>query len=416
MIQILDKVKCTGCSACAASCPKNCITMEPDSEGFLYPSVDSSSCINCGSCEKTCPVMNTHFIPRDDFPEAYLVYAKDSDLRQKSAAGGGFAAIARMYMEKYNGIAFGAAYDDSYCVKHIGIENKNDLKKLQKSKYVQSEIGNSYLLVKQKLLQREYVLFSGTPCQIYGLKSFLKGVNQDRLLCVDLSCHGVPSPLVFQKYLEYLKDKYGNIKSFMMRDKRYKSFSYDQGFGIEFENGQKMFNSHSSDLFGRCFWGEIASRPSCYSCHFKTVWRQADITLGDCWFFDCYAKGESDTMGVTLALIHSEKGKTFITNNPFLKTYQVPSEEIIKANGGMIYSSANPHPKRSEFFRRLKTEDFEELVNDCLPQKHNKKRIIMKLLSRYGGRVKLLRMRVRRKRLEERTNRTIPNNAIGEMK
>ena len=418
MINIKQKNKCMGCSACSQVCPQDCIKMEPDEEGFLYPVVDKEKCINCGSCDNVCPIMKTKFVPREGFPDAWLIYDSEIASRKRSAAGGGFSALAREFVFKNNGVVFGASYDENFYVHHCHAESIEEIKKLQKSKYVQSDINNTYIQVRTYLRQNRYVLYSGTPCQIYGLKSFLGVLSKSQYLyCVDLSCHGVPSPKLFKEYLSCLEEMEGSqLTSFTMRGKRFKNNSYDQGFDIMFANGKRQFNSHSQDMFGRCFWGEIASRPSCYNCHFKTIWRASDITLGDCWFFNSYVPKEHDTYGVTLALAHSKKGRKLIENSELLISYSVPAEQLIKANGGMIYSSAVPNEKRTEFFAKLGSIPFNQLVDDMVPAKQSgKKQKILKVLDTLGIRLEFLRNKSRNRKLQIRLKAEIPIKARGEM-
>lgn len=418
MIKIVHKSKCTGCTACAQICPISCITMKRDEEGFLYPVADESRCIACGSCDKVCPVSNTSFLPKAGYPEAALIYDKELEWRKRSAAGGGFAVLARYFLEYYKGIVFGAAYDENYYVCHMEVETLEALPQLQKSKYVQSDLKDCFKCVKQHLEHDRYVLFSGTPCQIYGLKSYLgKQAESDRLYSIDLSCHGVPSPKVFEKYKLALEEQEkSQIICFTMRDKKFKKDAYDQGFGITFANNKKKFLSHSQDMFGRCFWGELISRPSCYCCHFKTVWRSADITLGDCWFLNCFVPEEKDDFGVTLALMHSEKGKKLLNENLYSAVYPVPSELLIKANGGMICHSAKANEKRTVFFEQLDQRPFSALVDELLPvQPLSSRQKILKVMDRLGIRFNLLRKKSRQKKLAARLKMVIPDSAKGEL-
>ena len=418
MITITDKTQCTGCAACSQICPKSCIEMKADSEGFLYPSVAEESCVNCGLCEQVCPMKNTEFVPIDGFPDAFLAYDTDDEWRKKSASGGAFAAIARDFIEKYHGAVFGAVYDGSYNVYHTSAESIEGIKRFQKSKYVQSEIRDSYILAKNELKSGRYVLFSGTPCQIYGLKSYLgKLADDEKLYCVDLSCHGVPSPKVLQKYLDYLRrSEQSEIASFTMRDKHFGKNSYSVRFGVSFENGKKYQIKHEDDYFGRCFFGEVASRPSCFDCRFKTVWRAADITLGDCWYFNSFVPSEHDTMGVTLVLSHSEKGKKLLADNKMLCQYSVPSEEIIKVNAG-VFKSATLNPRRSEFFERIDNEPFENAVDSVVPKpKSGKKEKLKRIINSRDIRLEFLRKKSREKRIKALLSKTIPDSSLGEMK
>jgi len=420
MIEISNKSLCCGCSACTQICPTHCIEMVSDEEGFWYPCVDKEKCINCHQCEKKCPILTTSFVPKQGFPDAYLVYDKKMKWRQNSAAGGAFTAIARCFLSGENTVVYGATYDNDYSVHHERITQIGELPRLQKSKYVQSEIRNTYQEVKLDLKMGKKVLFSGTPCQIYGLKSFLGNcMNIEKLTTVDLSCHGVPSPKVFKLYLKSLeKRENSKIASFTMRAKQLKGTYYKQGFNIVFANGKQIFNSHTHDLFARCFWGEIASRPSCYNCHFKTVWRVADITLADCWFFHEFVPEEFDSAGVTLMLVHSEKGKEILNTCTDLIKYSVDSEKLIKANGGMLYSSAVPHKRRKEFFERIQSEEFDKVVDDILPEKNEGKlkKMIQPLWDRNLFFTKVIKRYKSRKRLEERLVRNIPEAARGEMR
>ena len=419
MIEIVNKENCTGCTACQQICPKRCILMREDEEGFCYPVVNRNMCISCGKCEKICPVLNTKFVAKSGYPDAYLVYDVNENWRKKSAAGGGFVALARFFIEKYHGVVFGAVYDKDYHVYHEQIDQADQLFRVQKSKYVQSDVRDTFLQVRRLLEIDKYVLYSGTPCQIYGLKAFLgKLAVSDKLYCVDLSCHGVPSPKVLKKYLEALELKEcSKIKSFTMRDKKFKRVAYEQGFGVVFQNGNSLFIPHSQDMFGRCFWGEMVSRPSCYNCHFKTIWRDADITLGDCWFMSCFVPAEDDDLGVTMALAHTDKGKLIIEQNDKLVWYNVKAEDLIKANGGMIYSSAKANPQRADFFKKLDSVPFEILVDNFLPAKQmGTKHKILKLLDCFGIRMESIRKQSRERRLCARLKSEIPECAKGELK
>ncbi|MBO5852165.1 MAG: Coenzyme F420 hydrogenase/dehydrogenase, beta subunit C-terminal domain, partial [Clostridia bacterium] len=215
-MQIVDKSLCSGCSACLHICPKNSISMEPDKNGFLRPVIDETKCTNCGLCKKTCPVLNKKE-QQEKNVQAYAVINKDEGVRKDSSSGGVFTQIAKYVLSK-NGVVFGALFDENFKVKHAYIESENDLIKLQKSKYVQSEIGVTYKEAKNFLDQGRFVLFTGTPCQIGGLQAYLKK-PYDNLITQDFICHGVPSPKVWKKYIDK-KKKVGNIKEVSFKDKR----------------------------------------------------------------------------------------------------------------------------------------------------------------------------------------------------
>ena len=210
--------KCTGCQSCAAICPKGCIHMEWDAEGFLYPVVAEDLCINCGLCEVKCPVLrlSEH---KDENTMAYATYSLDNELRRDSTSGGVFSLLAQTVLQK-NGIVFGAAYNPDFSVSHQYTETEDGLQRFRGAKYVQSDIGKSYRQVRSFLNENRYVLFSGTPCQIAGLQSYL-GKDYEKLICVDLICHGIPSPEVWQHYIDYraqvdnngIRPEYINLRS-----------------------------------------------------------------------------------------------------------------------------------------------------------------------------------------------------------
>lgn len=215
----LSKDDCCGCGACFQICPKHCITMEEDYEGFLYPKINTSICIKCDRCDDVCPYQ--HHKKRSDGlqPLAYGVVCKDEKRMKYSSSGGAFPVLAE-YIVKNGGIVYGAAFsEDFFSVCHIRITDKNDLHLIYGSKYVQSDTGNTYDQAKNDLEQGKMVLFSGTPCQIAGLKSFLKR-DYEKLICVEIICHGVPSPLIWRRYLSYISNKISaTVRKVIFREK-----------------------------------------------------------------------------------------------------------------------------------------------------------------------------------------------------
>ncbi len=193
-----NKQDCCGCYACYNACPVSCIQMCSDNEGFWYPQIDINKCIKSGNCDKSCPVLIENVVVTDYKREAYAFINKNEDIRKASSSGGMFSELAN-YVLNNDGIVFGAGFNDKWEVVHQKINFIDDLYKLRGSKYVQSRIGTVYKKVKQYLVKGDWVLFSGTPCQVEGLKSYLQK-EYNNLITVDLICHGVPSPLVWQKY------------------------------------------------------------------------------------------------------------------------------------------------------------------------------------------------------------------------
>ncbi len=309
MINIKEKEKCCGCSACDNICPKNCITMIDDSEGFLYPQVDISKCIKCRLCEKVCPILNN----KSEKPfsqKAYLVQNRDPRILNESTSGGAFTALAE-YILKENGIIYGAAFNSSFEVVHEGIDNADELCKFRNSKYVQSRIGKTFLEAKTHLDAGRKVLYSGTPCQIEGLKSFL-GKEYTNLVTVDVVCRAVPSPLIWEKYKEFrTSEKISLLGKAAFRDKEYYGYQYSQ-MSIELRDGRKLHYGVESDPYLRAFFSNLSDRPSCYECQFKKRYRVCDITIWDCFDVYKFSKSLNNNKGVTRALVHTEKGNKIL--------------------------------------------------------------------------------------------------------
>lgn len=349
MINIVYKENCCGCSSCATVCPKQCIAMEVDSEGFLYPLVDQDVCISCGLCKKCCPILqekkNSSYIEK-----AFVGYAKDEDIRMRSSSGGLFSIIARKVLSE-NGVVYGAAFDNDFTVHHIGINSLIDLEKLRGSKYVQSRIENTYCEVKKVLDQGKRVLFSGTACQIAGLKASLRK-DYENLILVDILCHGTPSPKVWKKYLEEKEKQYNSkIKKIRFRDKEsgWKTYSVTKTF----ENNKTQKTAFSQDSYMRMFLSEICLRPSCHSCRFKNLKRSSDITIGDCWGIENYMPDMDDNKGTSVIIVHSVKGESMI--HSIEEQLNIKIAEVDKALPPTADSrkSVVANPKRSKFFKKL---------------------------------------------------------------
>ena len=372
MITISDKANCSGCSACYAICPKHCITMRPDKEGYLYPSVDVNLCINCGACDKVCPFKKP-FTVNSDNTLAFAVQNKDEIIRMQSASGGAFSAFATVVLNK-GGIVFGGCFDKDFNVCHDGVSTIDDLKRLRCSKYVQSDMGNTFSKVKTLLKEDRLVLFSGTPCQVEGLNSYLRR-KYDNLITLDLVCHGTPSPGLWKKYLAWnsIQEK-SPITYVSFRDKH---FGYaGSTMAIGFENGKTKYQNRAIQFFKYTFFQDLNSRPSCFKCHFKTIQRNADITLYDCWHVNAFDKSMDDDRGTTMVLLHSDKGqKLFEEAQPSIRFCKADVNKAIDLDGIMAIKSTTPNPKREQFFNDVNTLPFEQLIEKYFPLSL-KKRIV----------------------------------------
>lgn len=356
MIEIDDKSKCCGCYACFNICPKNAITMCEDEYGFKYPKIDKNKCINCGLCEQVCPTKNKNEIENE--PKAYASYNLDEEIRMQSSSGGIFSLIAESILEE-NGIVFGAKFNEKFEVEHDFIERKEELYKFRGSKYVQSSIGVTYKKAKEFLEKDRYVLFTGTPCQVEGLKAYLKK-DYDKLYTQDIICHGVPSPKIWKKYLEYRKkqDKEEPVQiNFRQKDFGWNLFA----LLLQYNNSAYKIN-HNDDLFMQAFLRNTILRDSCYACNFKKKNRISDITLADFWGIHKILPDMNDNKGISLVIINSEKGnKIFEKIKDKIKYEKINLEEAINFNQSMICSVKKPK-HRKEFFENITEENFENSV------------------------------------------------------
>lgn len=360
MEKLVEKSACCGCEACYNVCPKNAISMVSDDKGFKYPKIDEKSCINCNMCKNVCPVLNKK--SPDVFLGAYACYNKNEDERLKSSSGGIFILLAREILKK-GGVVFGASLSPEFRVEHIYVDKEEELKKLLGSKYVQSNIGDCYRIAKKYLNDERYVLFSGTPCQIEGLKSYL-GKEYERLYCQDIICHGVPSPKVWEEYKKLRKELDKKVpKSVMFRNK-------DKGWdklNIKFEYEDTSYsNVAKRDLFFQLFLNDIILRDSCYDCKFKGKSRNSDITLADYWGIDKVHLDMYDNKGASLVTIQSTKGKELFNSILDKLIYkETKLSEAIKYNPLMVISPSI-NSSRYEFFDNLGKCDFEKLAKDSI--------------------------------------------------
>lgn len=349
--------QCYGCSACEFVCPQHCISMIRDQEGFLFPEIDNNKCIKCGRCSIFCPVNKYSEISAEK-TEAYAAYSLNEEIRTSSSSGGIFSEFAIEILQK-GGVVYGAAYDDHFIVKHIRVIELEKLKLLQGAKYSQSELGNTYIHVLDDLLDGKIVLFVGTPCQVQGLKAFL---NKDypNLICLDFVCHGIPSPIVWSKYVHYRsnKDNSGECPvSINMRSKKtgWSHYQYSSEF-IYYKHAYLAQNG--CDEFMNLFIGDYINRLSCNQCHARGLHRVSDITLGDFWgIWDCLPSMD-DNKGTSLVLIHSPKGKEiFDTVRQRIVIRPVTYNEAIAQNPAIVKSSALK-PERQYYIQQAINGNF----------------------------------------------------------
>ena len=355
--KINNKKDCMGCHACASICPKSCISMESDKEGFLYPNVDYNLCIRCKQCINVCPIINKEEVMND--PVAYSCINNDETVRLDSSSGGIFTLVAENVIDRY-GVVFGASFNDQSEVVHVFVETKENLEQLRGSKYVQSKIGNSYKKAKEFLDSGREVLFTGTPCQIAGLKSYLDKLYTN-LSTMDIVCHGVPSPDVWHKYVEFRETVAGSLAqriAFRRKDEGWKRFSVS----FLFKNNTEYRQNLRNDLFMRAFLKDVCLRPACYDCKYKGLNRQSDLTLADFWGVQNILPEMDDDKGTSLIFVNSEMGQRLFNEVKDKMLYQeVDINEAVKYNSAAI-KSVKYNPKRDGFMAEKESLPFDKLV------------------------------------------------------
>lgn len=362
--------------------------MKADEEGFLYPYINDK-CINCNLCRRICPVINEKTEYNNGQPKVIGAYSNNENERKKSSSGGIFYELARYILEK-NGVVIGAGYDKDMKVIHKIIYSEDEISLLQGSKYVQSDTLETFKKVKEIIKENKRILYIGTPCQIAGLKAYLKN-DYELLYTCDLICHGVPSPMVWSKYLNEKKSK-GNIKEcyFRNKDKGWNKF----GLKIVYEDDKNDTELLNKDKFLQLFLKNYSLRPSCYDCKFSKIPRVADISLGDFWGGEGEYKEFCDDKGTSLILINNEKGRDLFNNISANLIYKENCnlDYAIKYNS-CINSSVEKPENRKEFFNDLEDKDFKQLVKKYIPKEKGiinriiakLHRIVKKIINYQGG-------------------------------
>lgn len=368
MINIDDKSKCSGCNACKSICPQKCIHMEYDNEGFYYPKIDISKCVNCKACERVCPYKND-LSGRSDNLSVYGCQINNEKIRRTSTSGGGFSAIAQ-YVLNNDGVVYGVGYDEKMHVVHKRVDSMEQLQEIRGSKYVQSEIGNTFIDIANLLKNDKYVLFSGTPCQVEGLLYYLKGINSDKLITIDIKCYGVPSPELFDIFQNYLAELYNSrIKEFYFRDKKYGY--YGVNIRAILENGNTIEDRLELKTYNKTMFSKIGLRRSCYSCDFTKRQKLSDFTLGDIWNIDDYDPEMDDDLGTTCVEINTQKGEKIfnelIHNNILRSTFiaNLTGEKLVNYQKSLQRHYVLDENKRKAFF-----DDMHRLPYENLMKKH----------------------------------------------
>lgn len=372
MINISEQnnAQCCGCNACGDICAKHAITFKTDIEGFWYPEVNKDLCTNCGFCEKVCPVINVEEMLHNDFepPKCYAANHKNLEIRFDSTSGGAFTALAEEVYKK-GGYVGGAIYNEDWSARHFISNNKEDLKKIRSSKYLQSNAEGFYKQVKEYCETSKPVLVCGTPCQMVALRKFLRK-DYENLIIVDFICHSIASPKAHRKYFDYLEEKFGSkVIYFKAKNKElgWRSLTKHSRFA----NGQSFYGVKGQDYYSRAYHSNMINRPSCYECKFKGYPRMADITLADFWGGEKCNTGLDDNIGTSAVIINSEKGeKLFSAATKRLLKKEITIKDIEPSNPALLKPSKKPDYDRIAFFNDMDVMRFDALGDKYFPIKH----------------------------------------------
>ena len=400
MIQLSNKKDCCGCFACVQRCPKQCIFFKEDNEGFLYPVVDKDRCIDCGLCEKVCPVLHQN---KSRKPlKVYAAINKNEDIRRLSSSGGVFTLLAEKIINE-GGVVFGARFDDNWEVMHDYTDTIEGLAAFRGSKYVQSRIEDNFKKAENFLKEGRKVLFSGTPCQIAGLKSYLRK-DYDNLLAVDFICHGVPSPGVWRRYLKEtiarlcekksvssdpISKENSRVESISFRDKSsgWKKYSFALTLSTTTRSGEiksvSLCEVFPKNTFMKGFMADLYLRPSCYYCPAKSGKSNSDITIADYWRIDTIDQLLDDDKGISAITLNSNNKENILSSlNIDLK--ETSYEDLVIRNSAMCKSASIPL-NRECFFQHLDCSIYKMVDKLC------KKNMIIRILKRIKRIVKSIK-------------------------
>ena len=346
MIQdIIESQDCVGCGACAEICPKKCIELTVNKEGFKYPTINTEQCINCKQCRKVCPALNSEKVklPKG---KVYAAVNKNHSILMESSSGGIFSSISQFVLN-HNGIVFGAAFDKNMILIHSSVDNKKDLERLRGSKYLQSDIQNVFKKIRKLISEKRYVYFVGTSCQVAALRLFLK-TDSEFLITSDLICHGVPSPKAFNIFLKEIERK-KNIKiiQYKFRDKSINGWNCSSSTAIAIDNKnnhiKKIYYNSIQNAYFTAFINGALNRECCYKCKFTTEKRVSDITLADFWGINMFSNKFHCDYGVSLVIINSDKGNKVFNDIKDTIIIQEATYEQAKVINKCLYEST-PRP------------------------------------------------------------------------
>ena len=367
MIDKLSQKDCVLCGSCADACPVSAITYERTYLDFCYPKVDTDKCISCGLCEKVCPVLSGEATVREA-PRAYAAKNPDREIRRGSSSGGVFWALAKAMLSR-GGYVCGAVFDEEFRVHHLVSNREEEVRRMMGSKYAQSDLTGVYKQIRQLLRSGEQVLFTGCPCQVAGLRSFLGG-DHENLLTADIICHGIPSGTMLRAHLDHLEKKYrSKIDTLCFRDKKYGW--HRSAVRVRFVSGKEYCIPYIADAYIKGFLNGTTLKESCFDCKFRNFRSGSDLTMGDFWGVEAVLPNLDDNTGLSAVLVNTEKG-TAALEQCGLDLYDANLDSIIRHNKNLIESTKRS-PERDTFYSYAQTNGYsaaiEKLLTERLPDK-----------------------------------------------
>ncbi len=376
----VDLKHCSGCTACKEICPVNAIEMRADEHGFVYPVTDETLCIHCGKCEQVCACIKTNYTDNTNF-KTFAYIHRDKNVLRNSSSGGLFTGITDVVLE-CRGVIYGAVLDEELRVHYKRADNSQQRDAMRGSKYVQSYLDDTFRSIKEDLKNEKIVFFIGTPCQVNGLKNFIKCdnhiINTEKLITCDLICNGVPSPLIWKEHVKLLEKKYGRkVQGYSFRPKKW-GWNVHREIAYLGDDKKEVFSTFWTDLYRNLYYSRLVMRESCYSCPYSTMNRQGDITIGDCRHIEQLYPNMETYDGVSLAILNTEKGKRF-----FLEAAQKADIYPVNINKIMQPTLVAPGEKPNnsdQFWRNYRKGGYEYAVKQYYGKYCTEKYLIKKIL------------------------------------
>ena len=357
MIDRISVEQCTLCGSCYNACPVDAISFKTLYLDFLYPAIDNSRCVGCDRCEKSCPILADKQEPESGYPIAFAARSRDEEARRKSSSGGVFYELASEILSE-GGYICGAVFDDHFHVKHIVSNTQKDLYRMMGSKYAQSDMGMCFRQIKTLLDEGKNVLFTGCPCQVAGLRTYM-GRKHPNLLLVELICHGIPSDHMLQTYIGMQERKYGaRLKEMEFRNKE-KGW-HNSSVRMEFENGRVHSEPMTFDTYMQGYFRGVTLKESCFSCQFRGFKSGSDLTIGDLWGAEISIPDMDDNNGLSAVIVNSEKGTLFLNRSKIIRR-QFEIDKILKYNQSLL-TSFDEGAQRTAFYAYTEKYDLERAI------------------------------------------------------